>query len=235
MKKLIYFITLLFFLMPNVSALGIKSINFDNYEMYPKFNTNTFHYNIFVGSDIKKINVILKENKDFICNYKNKYKLKKGYNDIKIDCSKDERIEEYHFNVVRGDINKNYNYGLKSLEILNHEIDFSNKKTHYRITLNDEENCLYFNFEKYNDKDKVEIKGNSNFLKGTNIIKIKVKGEKDVIYRIEAVKTKETFKEINNLLEEENDTNEIIYIILLIIGFILSIYFIYYILFKKLS
>lgn len=209
---------------------GLKELKPSVGELVPSFNKNIFNYNIFLDEEKEQISFEASCLNDYKLEMNDTYKLKKGYNDINIICSKEDNIT-YKINVVRGE--NTQDEGLKSLTIKGYEIDFKTDKYNYEIDLKKEDESLVIDFETFNDKDTVTVSGNGAFNKGSNIVKVKVKGEKDVTYNIKVIKTEEVFKEIGASTDEISNSEQIVYIVLLIIICIAIIYFSFYLLFIR--
>lgn len=232
MKKVIiiifFFITsFLFILNLNAEEKGLKQLKPSIGELVPIFNKNTYNYNIFLDEEEKEISFDASCLNNSNIKMNDSYKLKKGYNDITITC---DNIN-YKINVVRGE-NKQ-NEGLRSLTIKGYDIDFKTDKFNYEIDLKKDDEVLIIDFETFNDKDTVTVSGNGDFNKGSNIVKIKVKGEKNLTYNIKVIKTEEVFKEITSSSDEISNSEQVIYIILLIIICSFIIYISFYLLFIR--
>lgn len=209
MKKILFFIILFTFY---INVYAIEDIKIDNKSLIPSFDKNTFVYNYYTDKD--EVNIKIIESSDNIKS-----------NIIELtDKEKIYYVDNYKIRIFKNYEKSSESY-IKELTIKNHDINFNNDKYNYSLTLNDEE-YLEINYELSNSNDELTIIGNGNFNKNNNIIKILFK---DKVYTINAYKTINVSKVINNNTDYEMSDNkkEIVKLIIITISCVLVIGFFY--------
>lgn len=198
MKKILF--TILIVLI-NIKVLALEKITINNDNLIPIFEKDLKKYNYFTNSDNVLINVQKDENE--IIDGDGLFEIKDGENEFIINSN----IEgKYIINVYKNYQKKELEFGkLKNLEIDGYNIDFNSDKYEYDIVINDED-MLNINYELLNDSSYVDVIGNGNFNKETNLIVINVD---DInTYKIKVHKTIDVIKNIN---EEDNEIKEMSY------------------------
>ena len=211
MKKF-SFIIIYFLFINNIKA--IENITINDQPLIPYFDKETFVYNYY--TDNNEVNIEVIENENNVKSYD--YYL---YNDDNL-----VEIDKYKINVY-----KNYNSDkvdesyIKSLTIKNYDINFDKNKYEYQITIGDESN-LDIEYELSNYNDKLIIKGNGNFNRSDNIIKVILY---DKEYTIHAYKTVQVSKiiENNNIKEMSKSKKEIVKILIVTISCLIVLGFSY--------
>ena len=198
MKKILF--TILIALI-NIKIYALDKITINNDNLIPIFEKDLKKYNYFTSSD--KILINVKKSEDEIINGDGLFEVKDGENEFIINSNIDG---EYVINVYKNYQKKELEFGkLKSLKIDGYNIDFNSDKYEYDIVINNE-NMLNINYELLNDSSYVDVKGNGNFNKETNLIVINVD---DInTYKIKVHKTIDVIKNIN---EEDNEIKEMSY------------------------
>lgn len=198
MKKILF--TILIALI-NIKIYALDKITINNDNLIPIFEKDLKKYNYFTSSD--KILINVKKSEDEIINGDGLFEVKDGENEFIINSNIDG---EYVINVYKNYQKKELEFGkLKSLKIDGYNIDFNSDKYEYDIVINNED-MLNINYELLNDSSYVDVKGNGNFNKETNLIVINVD---DInTYKIKVHKTIDVIK---NISEEDNEIKEMSY------------------------
>ena len=195
MKKILF--TILIVLI-NIKIFALEKITINNDNLIPIFEKDLKKYNYFTSSD--KVLISVKKSENEIINGDGLFEVKDGENEFIIISNIDG---EYIINVYKNYQKKELEFGkLKSLRIDGYDIDFDSDKYEYDIVINNED-MLNINYELLNDSSYVDVKGNGNFNKETNLIVINVD---DInTYKIKVHKTINVIKKIN---EENNEVKE---------------------------
>ena len=198
MKKILF--TILIALI-NIKIYALDKITINNDNLIPIFEKDLKKYNYFTSSD--KILINVKKSEDEIINGDGLFEVKDGENEFIISSNIDG---EYIITVYKNYQKKELEFGkLKSLKIDGYNIDFNSDKYEYDIVINNED-MLNINYELLNDSSYVDVKGNGNFNKETNLIVINVD---DInTYKIKVHKTIDVIK---NISEEDNEIKEMSY------------------------
>lgn len=198
MKKILF--TILIVLI-NIKVLALEKITINNDNLIPIFEKDLKKYNYFTNSDKVLINVQKDENE--IIDGDGLFEVKDGENEFIISSNIDG---EYIINVYKNYHKEELELGkIKDLKIDGYEIDFNSDIYEYDIVINDED-MLNINYELLNDSSYVDVIGNGNFNKETNLIVINVD---DInTYKIKVHKTIDVIKNIN---EEDNEIKEMSY------------------------
>ena len=198
MKKILF--TILIALI-NIKIYALDKITINNDNLIPIFEKDLKKYNYFTSSD--KVLISVKKSENEIINGDGLFEVKDGENEFIIISNIDG---EYIINVYKNYQKKELEFGkLKSLRIDGYDIDFDSDKYEYDIVINNED-MLNINYELLNDSSYVDVKGNGNFNKETNLIVINVD---DInTYKIKVHKTINVIKKIN---EENNEVKEMNY------------------------
>lgn len=168
----------------------LKSLEVENYEISPKFDSSSHSYTVTVGSDVNSINVkaIATDPKGTV-SVSGNTNLKEGVNSVIVRVTnEDGKTSDYVINVIKeakskpsGSTSKSSDSYLKSLTINSaHTIDktFDKNIQSYAITVPYEVEKLDLNYEKNNSKASVKITGNENFKVGVvNTVTITVNAE----------------------------------------------------------
>ena len=198
MKKILF--TILIVLI-NIKIFALEKITINNDNLIPIFEKDLKKYNYFTSSD--KVLISVKKSENEIINGDGLFEVKDGENEFIIISNIDG---EYIINVYKNYQKKELEFGkLKSLRIDGYDIDFDSDKYEYDIVINNED-MLNINYELLNDSSYVDVKGNGNFNKETNLIVINVD---DInTYKIKVHKTIDVIK---NISEEDNEIKEMSY------------------------
>lgn len=168
----------------------LKSLEVENYEISPKFDSSSHSYTVTIGSDVNSINVkaIATDPKGTV-SVSGNTNLKEGVNSVIVRVTnEDGKTSDYVINVIKeakskpsGSTSKSSDSYLKSLTINSaHTIDktFDKNIQSYAITVPYEVEKLDLNYEKNNSKASVKITGNENFKVGVvNTVTITVNAE----------------------------------------------------------
>lgn len=169
----------------------LKSLEVENHEISPKFDSSSHSYTVTVGSDVNNINVkaIATDPKGTV-SISGNTNLKEGVNSVIVRVTnEDGKTSDYVINVIKEkkeskpspSPSKSSDSYLKSLTINSaHTMDktFDKNIQSYAITVPYEVEKLDLNYEKNNSKANVKITGNENFKVGAvNTVTITVNAE----------------------------------------------------------
>lgn len=188
--------------------LALSSLEVENYEFYPEFNTNITKYYIVIPTDITELNVKAKaEDEDTKIKITGNTSIKSTESSIKITLSKSGATSKtYTLQVTK---QKDNDLKLNSLNIENATLSPEFVKTKYYYNVVSEQNGeikpLKINAVANKENAKIEILGNSDLIEGNNnIITILLKsGDEITTYQLNVLVKK------NNIIEIKN-SNEII-------------------------
>ena len=161
---------------PASNDATLKKLIVDGYVLSPKFNKDTFLYNIAVDKVVEEITINAESNYEFATvTGTGKFKLATGDNNFSIKVTAENGIEQIYTLVV----NKTKgNSKLTGLSIKGYELDkeFSSNQYIYKINVKNNVDKLEINATS-EDNDKIEIIGNENLIEGENSIIIRVSNE----------------------------------------------------------
>ena len=166
----------------------LKTLNVENYELYPEFNSNTINYYLSVNTDVHSLNVTAEaEVESATVRITGNESLYNTENQIKIAVTPKSRITKtYTINVIRRD---NTEALLSGLEIENGKLspDFSGTCFFYTTTVEKFDlNPMNIKATPASESSSVEIIGNDSLNEGKNLITILVRnGENVTTYQIE--------------------------------------------------
>ena len=167
------------------SDATLSSLKIPNTSLSPKFDKNTLEYTTTI-TDITEVtvNAVASDSNSKIMisdNYKN---LQKGENEIKISVTAEDgkTTKTYVVKVIlkmtptEEELTK-ADATLKSLSVTGYSFDFSKELKKYSITVPYKVTKVNVLAEASNEKAKIQMKGNTNFSVGRNVIKIDVTSE----------------------------------------------------------
>ena len=222
--KILLLVVSFFSFVLNASAL--KNITIDSETLSPPFNKDIKVYNYYTSKE--RIKIMVSKNKEEIVKGYGYFNVKEGLNEFKVTA--DNSI--YIIKVFKNYKDETSNALLKDLSIKGYDINFKEDVFTYEVFLK-EESYLDIEYELYNYSDKVNIDGNGNFTKDSNVVLITVSNnETKNIYKINVKKTVMAFKENDANKEFTYKEKEIAKIVIVSISCIL-VFSIYYVLFIK--
>lgn len=183
--------------------LALSSLEVENYEFYPEFNTNITKYYIVIPTDITELNVKAKaEDEDTKIKITGNTSIKSTESSIKITLSKSGATSKtYTLQVTK---QKDNDLKLNSLNIENATLspEFVKTKYYYNVVSEQNGEIKPLKIEAVANKEntKIEILGNTNLIEGNNnIITILLKNGNDITtYQLNVLVKKNNIIEIKN-------------------------------------
>jgi len=210
----------------------LTSLSVDKGVLSPAFSPTILNYNLKIDSTIDSITI----NADTAAGATKTGTGLQRINDsvkafnIVVTAEDGQTTNTYTINLLRGDENSDVMPLLKSLKIntLGCKLSpkFDSKKTKYTVKVDEDVDELDFDYETVDPTSIVKIKGNKNFGKGKNKVKIIVSNSDETKSTTYNIIVNKQFKKVVKVKKQEKKSHKKIFIIIGIILLLLLIIFI---------